>query len=161
MYFPEQGFSQVGEIWDQWAIFYVSGLKSQSLASKSPKFSTNINHLYLYPHTKISRIKISLEKILVLAHWSHMCGINEPLVWGLWNTSRNPVIFRCNVANSSKRQRFQPRARFPVATQFLQCTEFQGKKYVRTPSAFFICYSETALLTAWFWGAMFRSCGYY
>jgi len=32
--------------------FYVSGHKSQSSASKAPKFSMNNNHLSLYPHTK-------------------------------------------------------------------------------------------------------------
>jgi len=42
----------VGEMWDQWAILYVSGHKSQSLASKFPKFSMNNNHLSRYPHTK-------------------------------------------------------------------------------------------------------------
>ena len=42
-------------MWDQWAIFYISGHKSQSLASKDPKFSMN-NNLSLYPHIKISRI---------------------------------------------------------------------------------------------------------
>jgi len=38
----------------------------------------------------------------LLAHWSHMCGINEPPVWYLWTTSKNPAIFRWNTANSSK-----------------------------------------------------------
>ena len=33
--------------------FCVSGYKSQILYSKSPKFSKNINHLSLYPHTQI------------------------------------------------------------------------------------------------------------
>jgi len=44
-----------------------------------------------------------------------MCGINEPPVGGLWTTSKDPVIFRCNTANSSK-NRFQHSAAFLVAT---------------------------------------------
>jgi len=42
----------VREMWDESAIFYISGHTSHSLASKAPKFSMNNNHLFLYPHTK-------------------------------------------------------------------------------------------------------------
>jgi len=37
-----------------------------------------------------------------LAYWSHLCEINEPAVRDLWTTFNNPVIFRCDAANSSK-----------------------------------------------------------
>ena len=35
-----------------------------------------------------------------------MYGINEPPVWDLWTISKNPAIFRCNSANSSKNRDF-------------------------------------------------------
>jgi len=47
---------------------------------------------------------------MFLAHWSHMCGINEPPVWDLWTTSENPVIFKSNTAKH---------ARYLVETQFI------------------------------------------
>jgi len=72
---------------------------------------------------------VMCEQKYFLVHWSHMCGINEPLPWGLRNTSENPVVFRCNTAYSSKK-RFQHTVRFLVATQFIQCNDLQRKKRI-------------------------------
>ena len=50
----------------------------------------------------------------------------------LWTTSKNPVIFRCNTTNSSKKaQRFQQIARFLVTTEFIQINKLQQKNVTK------------------------------
>jgi len=70
---------------------------------------------------------VMCEKKFFLVHWSHMCGINEPLPWDRRTTSENPVVFRCSKAYSSKKI-FQHTVGFLLATQFILCNDLQRKK---------------------------------
>jgi len=55
---------------------------------------------------------VMCEKKFFFVHWSHMCGINEPLPWDLRTTSENHVVFRRNTADSSAIQRILPKRYF-------------------------------------------------
>jgi len=61
-------YDTVGEMWDQWAIFYVSGHKPQSLASKAPKFSMNNNHLSLDLHGRNTPSISALSSVLDITY---------------------------------------------------------------------------------------------
>jgi len=97
----------------------MSGHMSQNLASIVP-LSMNINDLSLHLHIqKIS--SISIQEVAENFMWknfffwltgpsgppwalsiNHWCGVGP----FLWTTSKNPVIFRCDTATSSKSRDF-------------------------------------------------------
>ena len=58
-----------------------------------------------------------------------MCRINEPPEWDLWTTSKNPAIFRCNTANSSKNRDFSMLQDFSLQQNLYQIFFKENVRY--------------------------------
>jgi len=76
-------------MWDQWAIFYISGHKSQSLACKAPEFSMN-NTIRPSIHIQ-NNSRIWFQEVAENLIWKKNFGSLVPHVWDQWTTGVGPL----------------------------------------------------------------------